>query len=251
LQSWLHCLHFYNNVALFFFKTVFNTQNLFSCGIVCGWKVIKVKRVQRHQYDCENCVLTIAPHNSCTRMYIHKPIMMKNIHRLALLLFAVALTVGCNHSKPKPVSNNITKTTVVVNDKKDSVINNPQKNYGTATISDPCAKLLLQNIQASDSFKNITAGKTASKLSYTLNWVKAEEPKMRANGSKITNGIEVVVNERSAGTSNKIGSYIYNNEDARLYYINNSNQYDEMNKVDTNALKQIRNGCYWGVASHK
>jgi len=177
--------------------------------------------------------------------------MMKNIHNLILLSLAIILTSACNQNKPKPVSKNITKTTVVVNNKKDSVINNPQKNYGSATISDPCAKLLLQNIQASDSFKNITAGKALSNITYTINWVKAETPKIRSNGSKITNGIEVVVNDKSSGAKNKIGSYIYNNQDAKLYYINSSNQYDEMDKVDTIALKRIRNGCYWGVASHQ
>lgn len=175
--------------------------------------------------------------------------MMKNIHSFTLLLFASVLLTACSH-KPKPISSNITKTTVTVDGKKDSVINNPKRNYGTATISDPCAKLLLQNIQASDNFKNLTAGKQAAGISYTINWVKAAEPKIRSNGGKITNGIEVVVNEKKNQTKSKIGSYIYNNEDAKLYDVNKDGQYDELDKVDTTALKQIRNGCYWGVASH-
>lgn len=176
--------------------------------------------------------------------------MMKNIHSLTLLLFAAVLATSCNNNKPKPISKNITKTTVTVDGKKDSVTNNPQKNYGTATISDPCTKLLLQNIQSSDNFKSLTAGKQASSISYTINWVKAAEPKMRSNGGKITNGIEVAVNEKKGQTKNKIGSYIYNNEDAKLYDVNKDGQYDELDKVDSVALKQIRNGCYWGVASH-
>ncbi len=175
--------------------------------------------------------------------------MMKNIHSLTLLLFAAVLIIACGH-KPKPISNNITKTTVTVDGKKDSVINNPKRNYGTATISDPCTKLLLQNIQASYNFKTLTAGKPAANISYTINWVKAAEPKMRSNGGKITNGIEVIVNQKSDKTKSKIGSYIYNNEDAKLYDVNKNGQYDELDKVDSTALKQIRNGCYWGVASH-
>ncbi|WCT14762.1 hypothetical protein [Mucilaginibacter jinjuensis] len=175
--------------------------------------------------------------------------MMKNIHSFTLLLFAAAVVASCGNN-PKPISKNITKTTVTVNDKKDSVINNPQKNYGTATISDPCTKLLLQNIQASDHFKSLTAGKPAASISYTINWVKAAEPKMRSNGGKITNGIEVAVNEKKDKTKSKIGSYIYNNEDAKLYNANKAGQYDVLDKVDSAALKQIRNGCYWGVASH-
>jgi predicted component of type VI protein secretion system len=182
-------------------------------------------------------------------MYIHKPIMMKNIHCFTLLLFAAVLVMGCSH-KPKPISNNITKTTVTVDGKKDSVINNPKKNYGTATISDPCTRLLLQNIQASNHFKSLTAGKSATSISYTINWVKAAEPKMRSNGGKITNGIEVAVIEKKDKTKSKIGSYIYNNEDAKLYDVNKDGQYDELDNVDSAELKRIRNGCYWGVASH-
>lgn len=176
--------------------------------------------------------------------------MMKKIHCFTLLLIIAVFVTNCSNNKPKPKSNNITKTTIMIDGKKDSVINNPKKNYGTATISDPCTKLLLQNIQASDNFKSLTAGKQVSNISYTINWVKAAEPKIRSNGGKITNGIELAVNEKKDQTKMKIGSYIYNNEDAKLYDVNKDGQYDEVNNVDSAALKRIRNGCYWGVASH-
>ncbi|NCD70097.1 hypothetical protein [Mucilaginibacter agri] len=176
--------------------------------------------------------------------------MMKNTPYILTLMLAIIFVSACK-DKPKPISKNITKTTVVVNNKKDSVINNPQKNYGNATISNPCTKLLLQNVQSTSSYKQIIAGKPASGISYTVNWVAATEPKIRTNGGKITNGIEVIVNETKDKTKSKIGSYIYNNEDAKLYYINTGNQYDLVTDVDSTGLKQIRNGCYWGVASHK
>ena len=163
---------------------------------------------------------------------------------------ALSLAVVACNNKPKPIAKNITKTTVNVNGVKDSVINNPQKNYGTATIPDVCTKTLLQNIQATADFKKITSGLNATNTDYVINWVKAENPELKTNGSKITNGIQVLVNSKSGGAVHQLGSYIYNNEDGELYYVTNKNQFDKL-QMDSNALKQIRNGCYWGVASHK
>ncbi len=159
------------------------------------------------------------------------------------------LTAACTH-QPKPISKNIAKTTVSVDGKKDSVINNPQKNYGSATIPDVCAKTLLQNIQATPTFKHITSGINSVNLDYVINWVKAENPGLKSNGGKITNGIQVAVIRKTENAKQKLGSYIYNNADGLLYYVNNKNQFDKL-ETDSNALKQMRNGCYWGVASHK
>ncbi len=165
---------------------------------------------------------------------------MKLSHFFIALL---ALVSACTN-KPKPISKNVTKTTVTVAGKKDSVSNNVQKNYGNATISAVCTKTLIQNIQATEDYKKLTTSVTAVK--YAVNWVKAANPQQITNGRKITNGIQVVVNS----DAKKLGAYIYNNEDGKLYFVNNNNEYIQLN-VDSNALKQIRNGCYWGVASHK
>ena len=170
---------------------------------------------------------------------------MKPYHFALIAIFALA---ACNN--PKPISKNYNKTTVTINGKKDSVINNPQKNYGTATIPDVCTKTLLATVQSTDNFKKLIAGKNAKSIDYVINWVKAETPADRDNGGKITNGIELVVNEKIDGRKNKLGSYIYNNEDAKLYY-NTSAKYQPLAGVDSLATKRLRNGCYWGVASHK
>lgn len=169
--------------------------------------------------------------------------------KISYILIICVIAISCTQ-KPKPISKNITKTTVTVNGKKDSVINNPQKNYGTATIPDVCAKTLLQNIQASNNYKKLTAGLTPANTNFVINWIKAETPQSKSNGGKITNGIQVLINKKMGNQKQSIGSYIYNNEDGRLYFVNNKKQYDSL-EIDSNALKQIRNGCYWGVASHK
>jgi hypothetical protein len=49
------------------------------------------------------------------------------IEHLALTGLLLVGLAACDHSKPKPISNNITKTVVTVNGKKDSVINNPKR----------------------------------------------------------------------------------------------------------------------------
>ena len=171
---------------------------------------------------------------------------MKNIAVLFVLCIAAT---ACTHS-PKPISKNISKTTISVDGTKDSVINNPQKNYGTATIPDICAKTLLAYIQTEAGFKKITNGISAANLDYIMNWVKAENPELKSNGGKITNGIQVLIMNKAGKPTQKLGSYIYNNEDGQLYFINTKNQFDKLN-ADSNALKKMRNGCYWGVASHK
>lgn len=176
---------------------------------------------------------------------------MKNLHFVLIVYACFMLVTSCNHNKPKPVSKNITKTTVTVNGQKDSVINNPAKNYGMATISGPCTKLLLQNIQATDEFKTLITGKQPKDITYVANWVKAAEPKIESGNGKITNGIEVIINDKSAGNTIKLGSYVFNNEDGKLYFSKGGKPYQMIKDVDTTALKQIRNGCYWGVASHQ
>lgn len=171
---------------------------------------------------------------------------MKKTNYILLLLIGAT---ACRQ-KPEPISKNITKTTVNINGRKDSVHNNSLKNYGTATIPDVCAKTLLQNIQATTAFKKLTAGLAATDVDYSINWVKAQTPEKISNGGNITNGIQIIVNKKVDGDKQKLGSYIYNNADGQLYYVNSKNNFDKL-QTDSNALRQIRNGCYWGVASHK
>ncbi|QQL50909.1 hypothetical protein [Mucilaginibacter ginkgonis] len=166
------------------------------------------------------------------------------------IALALIVTISACNNKPKPISKNVNKTVVIVNGKKDSVTNNPQKNYSNSTIPDVCTKTLLSIIQDTPNFKRLTTGKDAKNLVYVVNWVKAETPADRDNGSKITNGIELIVNEKTGGNKNKLGSYIYNNEDAKLYYDAGA-KYQPLAGADTISTKRLRNGCYWGVASHK
>ena len=115
-------------------------------------------------------------------------------NKLSACFFVALVTIGlsaCNQekAKPKAVSKDITKTTVVVANKKDSVYNNPEKKYGTATVSDPCVKCLLQVIQGSKSFKANTASLSAQDINYTVNWVKATDPALQPDTSDKTNAV--------------------------------------------------------------
>ena len=163
----------------------------------------------------------------------------------------VALS-ACGHSKPKPVSNDISKTALQVAGKKDSVINNPQKNYGTATVADPCVKCLLQVIEASKSYKENTASISPVDISYTVNWVKASAPAEPADSSNATNGLRVDVRKNENGEEKKMFSYVYDNQNGTMYLLNNQNKYQQqVSSVTPAILKKIRNSCYWGVASGK
>lgn len=177
--------------------------------------------------------------------------MMQQIKYFGFICLLFSALVACNHAKPKPVSNNITKTTVVVNGKKDSVINNSQKNYGNATVSEPCVKCLLVVIQQTDSYKSLTSGLSQRNIIYDVNWITSVKPRAVGNGKKIINGMAVDVNQKSASSIRKITTYLYNNANAQLYLLNNKNKFDGDVIVGDSSLTKIRNSCFWGVASAK
>ena len=170
---------------------------------------------------------------------------------IALALITIS---ACKQEKarPKAVSKDITKTTVQLAGKKDSVYNNPGKKYGTATVSDPCIKCLLQVIQDSKSFKANTAGLSAQDINYTVNWVKATNPALQPDTSDKTNAVRVDVKRIEEGEDKKLIAYIYNNVDGTMYLINTQNKLEHaVSSITPELLKKIRNSCYWGVASGK
>jgi hypothetical protein len=173
------------------------------------------------------------------------------IKYLALTGLLLAALAACDRPKPKPVSNNITKTIVTVNGKKDSVINNPEKNYGNATVSEPCVKCLLQIIQQTDSYKKVTAQVPQQKIIYDVNWITSTTPKEIGAGNKIVNGMEIDVNEKTGHKPKTVSTFLYNNATARFYLRNSQGKFDNDAKVDSASLKKIRNSCFWGVASAK
>jgi hypothetical protein len=174
-----------------------------------------------------------------------------NRKQTALIALGLIGLTACNHSKPKPVSNNITKTTVTVNGKKDSVINNPQKNYGNATVSEPCVKCLIEIIQSKSGYKKLTAGTTQKKIVYHVNWITSSTPKDLGDGHQIINGMAIDVNKKTANASEKLITYLYDNKDAQFYLLNDQKKYIADEKISDISLKKIRNSCFWGVASAK
>ncbi|RFZ84871.1 hypothetical protein DYU05_04495 [Mucilaginibacter terrenus] len=162
---------------------------------------------------------------------------------MALLGFGV---LSCNNNKPKPVSDTVGRTAVMLNGKKDSVINNPQKNYGNATIAEPCVKCLLQVIQADDNYKKSTLN--IPDVKYIVNYVKTAMPEDTVSEVKATNALRVDVINKS-GQPQKLSAFLYDNSKAKLYFLSGKSK-NEL-KVDSVGLMKIRNSCYWGVASGK
>lgn len=189
--------------------------------------------------------------NAVYKRYKYEPDM--SVLKLnACLGVLITALLACNHPKPKPVSNDISKTALQVAGKKDSVINNPQKNYGTATVPDPCVKCLLQVIEASASYKESTASISPGDISYTVNWVKASAPAEPADSTNATNGLKVDVKQNENGEERKLFSYLYNNQNGTMYLLNSENKLQQqVSSVTPTILKKIRNSCYWGVASGK
>ena len=169
-----------------------------------------------------------------------------------LIMGAVLIACDQHKAKPGPVSKDISKTTVQVAGKKDSVFNNPQKNYGNATVAEPCVKCLLQVIQESKSFKENTSSLSPQDINYTVNWVKASDPALKPDTSKNTDAIRVDVKRIEDGEDKKLVSYVYNNAEGAMYLVNNQNKLEHaVSNITPELMKKIRNSCYWGVASGK
>ena len=169
---------------------------------------------------------------------------------IAAALVGCIICTSCNRNKPKAVSKDVTKTSVLVNGKKDSVINNPDKNYGNATVAEPCVKCMIQVIQSDSNYKQRLTGKPASTINYVVNWAPSKT-RDTTNKKGGTNRINVDVVEKD-GNKQKLLTYIYDNSLSKLYYIDYA-QNNKRKEVETDpvALKRIRNSCYWGVASGK
>src|ERR1700753_1857195 len=172
---------------------------------------------------------------------------MKNV-----LLFIVSfslLIIACNHTKPKPVSDDIHKQAVSVNGTKDSVINNSKQNYGNeATVSSPCVKCLLGIIQKNDAFRKLTVGIPPANVIYNINWITSKNPVEIDSTIKINNGMSVKVQQKNAGALQMLVTYLYNNQNSRFYLLNRQNKYDHDVAIDSLSLKLVRNSCFWGVA---
>jgi hypothetical protein len=168
------------------------------------------------------------------------------MNRTALFISAIALiTLGaCNGNKPKPVSDTLAKTIITVNGKKDSVINNPQKNYGNATIADPCVKCLIEIVKADENYKK--AAVSERDIKFIINYVKTVQPQDTVSEVKATNALRVDVVDKMPAP-HKISSFLYDNNLAKVYFLT-GNSKKEL-KTDSVLLKKVRNSCYWGVAS--
>jgi hypothetical protein len=169
--------------------------------------------------------------------------------RLILILSLSMLFTACHHAAEKPVSNNITKTTVTVNGKKDSVLNNQEKNYSNATIADPCVKCLLSVIQQSDNFKKATQGIATKSIIYAFDWITSNTPR-QINGSQINSGMRVSVTQKADTGKVNLVIYLYDNKNAKLYN-KDAKPGDNIIPIDSLSMKKIRNSCFWGVASSK
>jgi len=167
-----------------------------------------------------------------------------------ILLATCTLITSCDRNKPKPASKDINKTTVTVNGKKDSVINNPYKNYGNATVADPCVRCLIQVIQNDPNYRRSVAGKPVNTIKYVVNWIASEKADS-TSARQATSGLKVDIIEKTT-SDKRLSTFIYDNSLLKIYFVNyGSNNAQIETNSDSVTLKRIRNACYWGVVSGK
>jgi len=171
--------------------------------------------------------------------------MLKSTSFIILTLCFIVCS-SCNNNKPKPVSNDITKTTVTINGKKDSVVNNPEKNYGNTTVADPCVKCLIKVLQNTQDYNKIIAKKRAAAISYVVNWDRDGDVADTLNKSSAINSLRIDVVEIN-GAKNKIATFKYNNKLSKLFLMRDEAMINT--EIKTDDLKMIRNKCFWGVGS--
>ncbi|MFD0767254.1 hypothetical protein ACFQZI_20530 [Mucilaginibacter lutimaris] len=160
----------------------------------------------------------------------------------------ILLSVSCQNNKPQPTSTD-GKTAVTVNGKKDSVLNNPAKNYGNATVAEPCVKCVIKIVQATAHYKMIVANKDAGKISYVVNWDSSDRSTGSTHAKDTTiNSLKIDVIENNA-EKNKLATFKYDNNLTKLQFVSDDAVIDE--KISDSDLKLIRNKCFWGVASNK
>lgn len=169
--------------------------------------------------------------------------------RLILILSLSIVFTACHHPADKPVSNNITKTTVTVNGKKDSVLNNQEKNYGNATIADPCVKCLLGIIQQTSDFKSATKAVPSKNIIYAFDWITSKTPR-QINGLQINSGMRVSVTQKADTGKVSLAIYLYDNKTSKLYN-KDAKPGNIAIPIDSLSIKKIQNSCFWGVASSK
>jgi len=184
-------------------------------------------------------------------LYTYNIFIMINIKvTIAIIAGGIGFS-ACNHPKPKPVSNDVTKTAVAVNGKKDSVINNPQKNYGNATVSEPCVKCLLDVVQNAGSYKKSTNGISPQSIIYDVNWITSKKPLDLGDDIQIINGMRIDVEQKAGDRRKNISTYAYNNAEGRVYLSVGAKKYEIDTSVGDTSVKKIRNACFWGVSSAK
>ncbi|MES2268462.1 MAG: hypothetical protein V4520_16985 [Bacteroidota bacterium] len=173
------------------------------------------------------------------------------MNKLALYLILpliVMLGASCQNSKPKPTSTD-GKTAVTVNGKKDSVLNNPDKNYGNATVAEPCVKCVIKVIQTTDHYKKIVSHKQTDKISYVVNWDSSAKAKDSLDTkSEVINSIRIEVVENN-GSKNKLATFNYDNRLSKLFFVSDDTVIDE--KISETDANMIRRKCFWNVASSK
>ncbi|PWK79331.1 hypothetical protein LX99_01788 [Mucilaginibacter oryzae] len=171
--------------------------------------------------------------------------------RTYICIFLVTAS-ACQQAKNKPASKDSSKTSATVADKTDSVINNPTKKYGSATVPDPCVKCLLEVVKDSKSYKESTENVSEQNIGYTINWVTAIAKNGSAKEDNKTNAIRIDVKKDEDGEATHLCSYMYNNVNGTMFVLTDKDKYQhEVSGITPAILKKIRNSCYWGVASAK
>ncbi len=176
-----------------------------------------------------------------------------NFTNIFYVVFLTALLPACRQSHPKATSGDLNKTSVTINGKKDSVLNNTEKNYTSeATLSEPCVKCLITAVQNAESYKKLISGVPLNTVVYNINWITSKTPAKLSSDSSIINGVRIDLIKKSANKSaDTLTTYLYDNKTSKFYIKNaqgGAKPNAEINAVD---LKKIRNSCFWGVASNK
>lgn len=167
--------------------------------------------------------------------------------KMKLLIYACwsAVVLNACHHQPKAESKDYTKVKVTESGHRDSVLDDKARLYN-ASIPEPCLKCIVAAVRQTPQLQPYLSAADSAKIIYQVDW--SSGPKLDDTLKKAGSGLLIHVFKKSSPKT-LLAAFTFDNVNGRLLLINGQQQTPV--HLDSVTRVQIRNACFWGVASGK